>query len=379
MTAAEAIAAIKLIVDTAVAAVDPDTIQLRSKLEEVKKLALDAHLAFKDQLAPECVGVHPDNRDGCGVSGLRVQLLGHDIVEGGWATDETRSATAFEDLPDGRGALFTVRQQEESELLPRQIQADIRYLALACTHTNALLNAIKQGVPCDDPMLSVDGKMSESKILERCPSMKEPLEKGMDFFVFRKQLWEQVPYLPWLCQAGANKPGKAHRRPTLYQSLTSMQGFVSRSMISYPDRKDIDRNACMKHAQKDCPPEFVEQFPGMLDWIQAYGGGSTGIYTKEVCSFAMECCKHEPFVPGQIFKAMGVWKIPGGDRCPLVAVAVLKWQTMHPKDKVTYQQVVAMASSPWITSVQVLLLAARKLCTEQPGGSTFSTSMFFFV
>ena len=368
--ATEAVAKISKIVLAAWNA-EKDEGQLKSKLDEVKKMALAAGIAYWQHLAPELVGVHPDNRGGTGASGQRMHALGANIVDAGFSIEETYGAVAFEDMPSRIGAKFTVELQNKSELLPKQDGDRIRHIACAGTHTNQLFNAILQGIATDEQLLSVNGHMSKAKILERCPSLAEPLEQGLRFFVFRWELWHDIPKLPWLVEAGANKPGVAQRKPSIFQSLMCMQQDVSEEMRRTGTNK-IDKADVMRHASKDS--EHVKHFPAMLDWIRLYGGGKEAFWTKELVTFANECCR-EPFIDGKLFAAIAGWKVNSKNLCEHASVALLKLAAKNPLLKVSAPEATKIGNLEVLPLIDRVLQEGRELRIEKQGGYNSSGSI----
>ena len=359
-----AVAAIKIIVEQAFVAEMGDA-QLRSKLDEVKELALQAGLAYEMQIPPSQVGIHPDNREGWGCSGRDSQALGSDIVGCGWSNAETSSATAFEDLPDRRGAKFTVKLQQSTNMLPQQSETSIRFLALACTHTNQFLVSVNQGIPTLHPNLAEHGHMSKSKIIGVCARMDEPLDRGLKWFVFNGGLWELVPKLPWLCQAAANKPGEIYRKASVFQALMGMQRDISemkRSSVAIDD-KIVLRNAAKKS-------RHLEDFPGLVAWAKVYGGGTSGFWVEEeLCSFVKECCRSDAYVPGSIFKAIADWNRGPDDLCAASACAIIKMvaESNDPKF-VMANKVTKVGKSADVKVVEQHLQQGRTCCTDHQGG-----------
>ena len=347
--------------------------QLRSKLDEVKELALAANLAYLLQIPPSLVGIHPGNRSGWGCSGTDMQKLGHDIVVIGWSNAETLSAICFEDLPDGRGAKFTEGLQKQSEQLPQQSEQSIRFVALACTHTNQFLLAVQQGVRCSLPVIGENGHMSKAKILEKCPRMADPLEKGLQWFVFKHICWSMVPKLPWLIQTAANKPGAIHRKPTMFQTLTGMQSDISEQLST--GTLIVDQTAILRNAAKQS--DHLEDLPGLLAWALAYGGGRSGFWTDELCTFVKENCRPDCYVPGSIFKAVAGWALPADNRCERAATAIIKMVAEKNDPRcVRDTEVKKLAASDTLLSADEALKTARLLCSDQRGGCEASDCWF---
>ena len=294
---------------------------LKSKLDQIKQIALEANLAYVNAYPPKMVGIHPDNREGSGCSGVDMHELGAGIIGSGWSMEETKSACAFEDQNDKRGALFTVQLQRDSSLLPTQVLEEIKLLAVACCHTNQFLVAVEQGVETDKAILAIDGRMSRSKVVAKCHSMSEAFDHGLTWFIFKADAWAGVPKLPWLVQAAANKPGSIARKVTIFQAMVGMQGDI-KEMTAADARNIIDHKLILARAANRSP--HFDDHPGCLEWLKAYGGGASGFWLHELHTFVKECCKASCHVPGEWFEAVAAWPLPAGDRCETAACAILK-------------------------------------------------------
>lgn len=343
--------------------------QFKAKLDEVKRIALASGLAYFLDLPPHIVGIHPDNRNSIGCSGKWMQRLGGEIVDAGYSPDEAKGAVVFEDLKDHKGATFTVELQSRSPLLPKQILAEIAFVCCGGCHTYQFFNAVLQGITCSNPMLAENGYMSKEKILRKCPQMAEPLEKGLNCFVFRAKCWEEIPKLPWLVQAGANKPNGARTKPGQFQSLSAMQEDVSQTMnasMSASNPMVIDKTAVKRHAAKDS--EHVEDFNGMIDWIVVYGGGRSGFYTKELCSYVAEVCADNAAVKGEVFAAIAKWNLPTDNLCPMSACALLKLAARRPLLKISPGDAKKIGALEYLPVIEGLLKDGRRICGEVHGG-----------
>jgi hypothetical protein len=341
--------------------------QLKAKLDEVKKIALACGMGYYLQLPPYMVGIHPDNRNGLGASGQYLLDVAVKIVDGGFSLEEAVSTAVFEDLKDKRGAKFTVQLQSRSSYLPNQVEAQITYVACSGTHTYQFFNAVNQGSPVPEldkyKSLADRGFMSKAKILRKCPQMAETLEKGLNCFIFRRELWEDVPKLPWLVQAGANKPNAARTKPTQFQALQGMQCDVSESMTA---KKTIDKKEIMRLAAQDS--EHVDEFPGMLDWICVYGGGKGGFWTRELCHYVAECCPANTRVKGEVFMAISGWKRSVDAPCPVSSVALLKLAAKRPLLNIKGSDAKKIGDLELLPTIEQVLQQGRTVCQEVHGG-----------
>ena len=76
-----------------------DTGERVSAWEAIQRELLDAKVAWRTQVAPDQVGVHPLNRSRLGVSGSESHHLGAQILKSGWSWKKASDATAVEVPP----------------------------------------------------------------------------------------------------------------------------------------------------------------------------------------------------------------------------------------------------------------------------------------
>ena len=130
---------------------DEDAQDPKAKESEASKIVntlLYHGLARKQRLVPSAVRVHPENRFTVGVDTLDVHELLRDIVEVGWAWDETVGACAFS-LKVGDAAAeqhaFQKKLYDESDgMLPLDSESTAVALSVTKSHTNMALRVISR-------------------------------------------------------------------------------------------------------------------------------------------------------------------------------------------------------------------------------------------
>ena len=135
------------------------------------------------EINPRQVGFDRGNRDGVALNVGDVFDLLHDIFEVGWSWDECDHACCVE--ADPRDAeLFNKALTEDTGLAPIE-EDSLRFTSLACGHTNAGLRAVLAAVPSDDPLLSLDGRLSLQKIEEKDSEMASAVRNGLRWRVYK--------------------------------------------------------------------------------------------------------------------------------------------------------------------------------------------------
>ena len=99
---------------------DGPVAKIVSTLDMILNALIEDGLARHQQLPPKCVGIHPSNRYGFGVSAAQVHHLGAQIVRMGWSWSACALAVCIADGATRRSAAFTAKMQRGSDKI-RQV------------------------------------------------------------------------------------------------------------------------------------------------------------------------------------------------------------------------------------------------------------------
>jgi len=154
--------------------------KIASVLDDILNLRYqDGLCKFGVQIHPKCVGVHPSNRYGFGVSVTAVHRLGAKIVRMGWSWAACALAICIADGATRKIAKCTTRMQHGSSKFGQCDENEITYGSLANGHTNQFLTAAIDGAETDEESLAVDGHISKEKISMNDHAITEALTKGI--------------------------------------------------------------------------------------------------------------------------------------------------------------------------------------------------------
>ena len=154
-------------------------------------------------LPPKCVGVHPANRDGMGISARDCHALLDDILSIGFVSNRV-NAVATEVCSDEQrlwnerlvsaagGSLGECRGQE------------LKALSLSASHTNFCLRIMLDSVQHDGGEVTLDGRLSMECLRMKDAGFHEAATKGLTWDVIPKMVIDQWPCLPALIQQGGN-------------------------------------------------------------------------------------------------------------------------------------------------------------------------------
>ena len=220
-----------------IAALTKQDARLVSGVDEILRIFEDRKLAHRMRLPPKMVGVHPANRNGYGVSSTEVHSIGAQIVDMGWLSSATAHAICIEDGADRKIAAFTSKLAKSTSGLGIVDPSEIKYGSLGCSHTNQFMVAALCGVESEFEKLTLDGKMSVSKISVD-PGLKDALENGLSWLVLSSQIDALYPQFADLVQYAMNAPGAVQRNENEMQILVKIQSFVehrpSGSVVDWP-------------------------------------------------------------------------------------------------------------------------------------------------
>ena len=95
-------------------------------------------------------------------------------------------------------------------------------LSVSCSHAVAGLRALAAGCKSSHEQLAVDRRLNKEKVLDMSPSMRAPMDDGMDWTVIRWPVRKRCPSLATLAQFAGNADHGAAREITKTQLLLRM-------------------------------------------------------------------------------------------------------------------------------------------------------------
>ena len=350
----------------------PDA-QLVYLCDEIIKALINLNAAYSKKVPPKMVGIHSANRDGMGVVEESVHGILCDINDDGFVWSAVEAACAFEDQPDQRHARFTLDMCNSEPMLASFDLNDVKYVAVACTHTNIALASAIDGAKCEHESISQDGRISRSKLSDRNENMRMALDNGLQFTIIKAEVETKYPRLAELIQRSKNKIGQTQRRPDMWQTLMHIQRDAVRLARTNPT-STVDWNAVQRHAEKtkvDC----VADIPAFIMFLKVYGGEEL---VGRLARFAKKRVKHNTVVPGSLFKAIAELRLQPKQMCPLFAYEIVKTCDAASTKVIKGQCVlitagtVAQLSKP--AKIASMIEAEAMLKTLQDVNSTIGTS-----
>ena len=258
------------------------------------------------------VGVHPDNRDKCGLVPVDVHELLAIIVAAGWSWRECDGALACEIPPNALGNLwraFNDALAKKSDGYLADCASDyLEVVSARGSHTTAGVRCVHFGSKGIHDDLCTDGRISRSKIIERQPSMREPLDKGMKYIVIRWQLAEACPRLMEILSVTGNASHGAARVQTALQGCRRVFSLATSMSAELPDYWDNVARA----ASIGMPPGYLVDAQAYCAFVKVWAGGKDGHVLDELVAYERILSFKRKISPADM-KAMGevrLWDLP---------------------------------------------------------------------
>ena len=282
---------------------------------------LEAGLAYKMQLCPEFVGVHPSNRNGYGLHDCSVQDLGAQICANGFSWAATAHACAMEDSA-GVIATFSCKLAGASELLPEYIASNIKVGSLSCSHTNAFLLSAKQEVPSTIASISENGRISMAKVCRDDSAMREAIDKGLNWLIYKKEVGKMYPTWATMVQEARNK------------HLAQEENEVQLCMRIHEMARQLQRNDCVPWDDIVNRISSHHDVRALVNFCARWSGGQLGMHLAEMRDFHRNHVVGGRVIPSSTFAGLAALKLNAEDHCPYFICAVLKAQASCPENKV---------------------------------------------
>ena len=284
--------------------------------------------AYRVNLQPRQVGVHPSNRDGYGLNAEDVHALGRDILAMGWSWNEVQKAVCMEQSPTAKDIEeFNARLASASSLLPPVTPDSIKYGSLSCSHTNMFLRCVAGGVASNDELLATSGQLSLSNLERHDPEFALAVKQGLPWLVLSWRVSERFPGLVTLVQSARNAPGAIARGEHEVQLLVKIQHMASAEQNRTGNAPDWDK---ISRAVLRSRPPCASEVPGLQIFVALCGGGVKHPFLTDLVSFHQhQITSSDRRVKGQFYKSVAELDL-GDAEIPYFKVAMMKAQYSCP-------------------------------------------------
>lgn len=274
-----------------IASVKPALLEMVSSLEngtnaegaeacnvKVMDLLQNAGLVSIETRSIDHVGVHPENREGCMLVPSDVHDLLKHLSVRGW-NPAVWSALACT-IPEGavgeawRQANMKLVAESEGMLAP--VSKDgLQLLTGRGSHGTAALRAVKFAAKAvHDEMAGPSGEVSRHKLLEKQPSLQQPLESGCVYSIIPGELCIEVPGLFSCISRLGNASSDSFRLPTTLQHCSNIHKIAT-GMADNLDWSKVARIAALTGMTEETATKLCR-------FVQAWSGGKGANTLREL-------------------------------------------------------------------------------------------------
>lgn len=238
-------------------------------------------------LLPTQVCTHPQNRDKNMLNGETVHTLIDDIASVGAIKKKVEAVCT--DATDDDIALNVQLVNQSNGRLGSIEAADVTASALASSHFTSGCVCFHRQVAHDNPNITVDGMLNISKLRAWDPVYADLVEFGYDWTRVPRWLFDNVPEMLWLVQAGKN----VHVAQGEQQIQLAERIFDESNRHMNPDGK-VSYDA-VKGKILMTKPDNPECVPHMFKFVNANCAGADPFMLRQTKDFVRANCsfKHK--------------------------------------------------------------------------------------
>ena len=275
------------------------------------------------------VGVHKCNRYGFGVSWARFHRLGQKIMRLGFSWNACSNIICIEDDGDNENHEFTMNMQRSSEGYGKQKRHELKYFSLGGGHLNQLFVALEDGVPSSIPSISIDGRMSKQKVMQKHPAWGEAFVDGLIWTSLNKDLPKLYPTLCNLIQRARNAVSQTHSSETIIElilEIVSLATDMEKKTGAPPDWNAVEQIVLQSE------PPNADSIAILCNWVVKYGAHSA----DALKDFVYTCVPADREINVDVLVAVSKWPADADNTFPEVALALVMAEYNCPADKIEH-------------------------------------------
>ena len=215
------------------------------------------------RLKPDEVGVHSQNRDGFGICPKDVHSLLSSIAAVGFdASQATPICTEIgrsNDILQFNEGLVT----SSGGLLPAVNPTKLRFASLSCSHTNAALRCALHEVVSDEELVSLDGRISMSKIQSIDKALFDACHAGLEWTAIHRDVMDFSPKIAQLIQSACNVSSHIAKGESEWQILARMRSLMKTN-------PHAEWNQIKKQVLLQTKPQCHEATPYMFTFLKNF-------------------------------------------------------------------------------------------------------------
>ena len=187
--------------------------QLVTLRDELFKVLQQHGLARMRFIPPSSMGFHPRNRGSIGLVAIECHIKLKKFTIGGFSLEECARAASVQRNPTIIGDLYEEtnanKARESGSMLPHVAPKSLESFSLTCSHTYGALRLGHFAAPSEDDTVADGGAVSKAKIIQRCPSLEDPLNHGINVLEICHQVETMHPLLIDMVIESDNVPAQA--------------------------------------------------------------------------------------------------------------------------------------------------------------------------
>ena len=255
---------------------------------------MEQHAMFSEEyLQVDQVGVHPHNREKTMLVPMDSQDLLLKFYENGYNPRKWEALAlkipsigfgAQEAGQEWRNKNVELVQESDGLLAPMEAEQIDRFTGRG-SHGTGALRLAKLGGTCVHPELQgPDGQVSLSKLLEKQPSWKAPIEKGLLYRCLPGELELAVPGLLACLSRGGNASHDVYRQQTVLQTCHRLH------LLCVTAGSDFDEDwVCTQACLGNGGSEFLAKARQLLEFVKAWAGGNSAHILKDLEKYERSC------------------------------------------------------------------------------------------
>lgn len=256
---------------------------------------IEGVLEENSMFSEECVlvdhvGCFPDNRERTMIVPMDAQDLLLKFYENGynpkkWEALALKFPSVGSSGHEWRAKNVELAQEADGLLAPMSSPDEVDRFTGRGSHGTAALRLAKFGGKSVHPELAgPDGQVSLSKLLEKQPSWRKPIEKGLLYRCLPGELELAVPGLLACLSRGGNASHDVYRQQTVLQTCNRLH-LLYVSAGSDINEDWVVTQACVGNGGNAHMPKARQ----LLDFVKAWSGGKGGHVLKELELYERSC------------------------------------------------------------------------------------------
>lgn len=254
-----------------------DEMSLLAKWGLIKKMLVDANVAYFMEIHAGTILCHPKNRGGLGINHHNAHKNGATIVHVGADQDELTKATCFElsrntaKRASQIGFNETMVAASEGMLAP--VSGQERFLSVACGHTAAFCRAVAAGCTTAEEtkhlLDPLSHRLNATMLGQKDPGLAKMLNIGWQWCVLPAEAEEVWPDLPGLVQSALNASINVASTTTELEAAS----LIAKEAATFMDKgRSVNWQQCKLAAAASEPP-CKEYLDVIASYVELYGGG----------------------------------------------------------------------------------------------------------